>query len=112
LIYFIHLLTDVFYYGRPYAIGQAIIFSSCHLFFLSFFPRLISAITDWMSAILPHMVCLSANLRCRSETCCMWLTENTGHKKSPKITIWAHHTTLSGYIFAIKAHIDTRKKTC
>jgi len=25
-------------------------------FFLSFFPRLISAIGDWMSTILPHMV--------------------------------------------------------
>ena len=25
-------------------------------FFLSFFPRLISAVGDWMSAILPHMV--------------------------------------------------------
>ena len=35
-----------------------------------FFPRLISAVADWMSAILPHMVCLSANLRSRSETCC------------------------------------------
>ena len=26
----------------------------------------------------------SANLRCRSETCCTRLTENTGHNKSPK----------------------------
>jgi len=46
------------YYGRP--IGQTIIFSCCGLFFffffLSFFPRLISAAADWMSAILPHMV--------------------------------------------------------
>ena len=25
-------------------------------FFLSFFPRLILAVADWMSAILPHMV--------------------------------------------------------
>jgi len=25
-------------------------------FYLSFFPRLMSAIADWMSAILPHMV--------------------------------------------------------
>jgi len=25
-------------------------------FFLSFFPRLISDVADWMSAILPHMV--------------------------------------------------------
>ena len=38
-----------------------------------------------MSAILPHMVCgLSANLRCRSETCCTWFAENTGRKKVAK----------------------------
>jgi len=43
----------------PYVIGQTIIFSSCgfFFFFLSiFFPRLISAVGDWMSNILPHMV--------------------------------------------------------
>jgi len=44
----------------PYGIGQAIICSSCRLFYLSssssFFPRLISAVADWMSTILPHMV--------------------------------------------------------
>ena len=40
----------------PYGIGQTIIFLPCGLFFLSFFPRLISAATDWMPAILPHMV--------------------------------------------------------
>jgi len=65
----------------PYGIGQTIIVSSCHLFFLllSFFPRLISTAADWMSAIL-----LSANLRCRSETCCTQLAENTGCKKLAK----------------------------
>ena len=73
----------------------------------SFFPRLISAVADWMSAILPHMVCLSANLRCRSETCCTRLTENTGRKQVAKKSPSGHHsTTLSGYIFANKAHID------
>jgi len=30
-------------------------------------------------------------------------------KKSPS---WHHRTTLSGYIFATKEHIDNRKKTC
>ena len=39
----------------PYGIGQAIIFLPCG-FFLLFFPRLISAVGDWMSTILPHMV--------------------------------------------------------
>jgi len=50
---------------------------------------------------------LSANLECMSEMCCMRLAGNTGRKKSPS----AHHRTiLSGYIFATKARIDTRKK--
>ena len=45
----------------PYGIGQAIIFSSCVFFFLSssfflFFPRLISAVGDWMFTIHWHMV--------------------------------------------------------
>jgi len=43
----------------PYVIGQTIIFSSCGFFFLLllfFFPRLISAVAEWMSAILAHMV--------------------------------------------------------
>ena len=39
-------------YGVPYGI-----FLSCGFFcLLSFFPRLISAVADWMSTILPHMV--------------------------------------------------------
>ena len=50
----------------PYVIGQAVIFLPCGFFFylllLSFFPRLISAVADWMSTILPHMVnLLSSN---------------------------------------------------
>ena len=59
-----------------------------------------------------HTLCgLSANLRCRSETWCTWLTEKYRTqklvKKSPS---WHHHTTLSGYISATKAHIDNRKE--
>ena len=50
---------------------------------------------------------LSANLGCRSETCCMRLAGNTGRKKSPSRH---HRTTMSGYIFATKACIDNRKK--
>jgi len=37
----------------------------------------------------------------------MWLAENTGRKNSPS---GRHRTTLLGYIFAIKAPIDNRKK--
>ena len=46
----------------PYVLGQAIIFLLCGFFFYlsffypSFFPRLISAVADWVSTILPHMV--------------------------------------------------------
>jgi len=44
----------------PYGIGRPYIFSCSGLFFFLlsffFFPRLISAAADWMSAILPHMV--------------------------------------------------------
>ena len=64
---------------------------SCPLFsffFLSIlFPRLISAVADWMSS-LPyfHTWCgFSANLEYMSEMCCMWHAENTGCKKRPKI---------------------------
>jgi len=57
------------------------------LWFLSsifFFSRLISAVADWMSPILAHMCGLSANLRCRCETCCTALAANTGRKKASK----------------------------
>jgi len=57
-----------------------------------------------------HTWCgLSANLECWSKMCCTWLSEDTGRKKSPS----GHHpTTLLGYIFATKARINNRKKTC
>jgi len=54
----------------------------CCFFF--FFPRLISAVADWMSTILLHMVWPRANLECRSEMCCTRLAGNAGRKKSPK----------------------------
>jgi len=59
-----------------------------------------------------HTWCgLSANLGCRSETCCTLLAENTVCKEIAKNSPSAHHrTTLSGYIFATKARIDNRKK--
>ena len=49
----------------PYVIGQTIIYFH-PVVFSSFFPRLISAVRDWI-----HTWCgLSVNLGCRSETCC------------------------------------------
>jgi len=69
---------------------------------LLFFPRLISAVgATWCG--------LSANLECRCEMQCTRLAANTGRKKS----LSRHHCTdLSGHIFATKACIDNRKKTC
>jgi len=41
----------------PFVIGQTIIFSSCFFFLLLlFFPRLISAVGNWMFTILWHMM--------------------------------------------------------
>ena len=60
--------TDKFFFfffsllWPPYGIRQAIIFcpvvSSIFFLLLSFFPRLISAVAEWMYTILPHMVLL------------------------------------------------------
>jgi len=65
--------------------------------FFFLFPRLISAVGDWMFTILWQWCGLSANLECRFEMHCTRLAANTGRKKSPS---WHHHTTLSGHIFA------------
>jgi len=69
----------------------------------SFFPRLISAVGDWMSTILPHIhrihrrqhaftnenwCGLSANLECM-ETCCTRLAEIQDAKMTQKIAIYA-----------------------
>ena len=54
-----------------------------------------------------HTWCgLSANLRCRSETCCTRLAGNTGHKKSQKIR---HLRTIAQLCRAISSH-KARKK--
>jgi len=92
--------------------GMPLYFLPCGFFYLLssvFFLRLISAVADWMSAILPHMVCLSANLRCMSETCCTRLAENTGRKSHQKSPSGHHRTTLSGYIFGTKARQSEKK---
>ena len=60
IVHIIKRYTNVLLWP-PCVIGQAIIFSSCGFFLLSFFfffffRGLISAVEDWMSTILPHMV--------------------------------------------------------
>jgi len=101
----------------PYGIRQVIIFSSRSLFMAAlcnraghiyfhpvvsffFFPRLISAVGDWMSTILPHMVWPYCKFRMQ-----IWSVLHVARwkytmqkiaKKSPS----GHHpTTLSSYIF-------------
>jgi len=94
---------------------QAVMVSiSCLLSFSFFlFPRLFSAVADWMpDTILPHMVwSYSANLECRYKSVLHAARGNRGRKISRKNRhLRMHHrTTLSGYIFATKARIDNRK---
>jgi len=51
------------YLWPPYIIGQAIHIVILSFVVLLFFPHLISAVGDWMSAILPHMVWLYCEFR-------------------------------------------------
>jgi len=84
-------------------------------FLLFFFPRLISAAVDWMSIPCLHTWCgLSANLRCRSETCCTRLAGNAGRKKVAKNRHLGTIAQIVGlYIFATIRHVSTiGKKTC
>jgi len=96
--------------------GQVIIFLSCGFFLLPssffFFPRLILAVKDWMSAILPHHTwCgVSANLECMSEMCCTRLAENTGRKNYAKNRHLRTIAQICRAVFATKAYIGNRKK--
>jgi len=88
-----------------------------YIFILSFvlsifFPRLISAVAECMSAsgCLPYLNTwcgLSANLRCRSETCCMRLTENTAHKNAAKNRHLSTIAQLSQVISSQLRHVST-----
>jgi len=62
--------------------------------------------------ISAHSVALVAIYRCRSETCCMQLTENTGRKKSRKI---CHLGTIAQLCRAVSSqlrHMSTIGKSC
>jgi len=70
----------------PYGTGQTIIFSSCGFFFF-FLLFFLAQSQPLQIGCLPclHTWCgLSANLGCRSETCCTRLAENTGNKRVAK----------------------------
>jgi len=86
----------------------------CHVVSSSFYLLLLAYSQPSQIGCLPYFDSwcgLSANLRCRSETCCTRFSANTECKNSPKKLPSGHHcTTLSGYIFATKAHVDNWKK--
>ena len=72
-------------------------------FLLSFFPRLISAVGDWMSTTWCG---LSVNLECRSEMCSL----NYSTQKSPKVAICAPSYNVVRLYLRSKTCIDNRKK--
>ena len=108
-------IDSAIFLWSPYGIGQTIIFSSCRLFFLlsSFFssPNLSRRRLDVCHTSTHGVACLSANFRCRSETCCMWLAENTGRKKVDKNR---HLGTIAQLCWAISSqlrHVSTHVPT-
>jgi len=81
---------------------------SFFFFLSSFFPRLISAVADWMSTILLHMVWpYSANLECRCEMRCTWLAGNAGPKIAKKIRHLGAISQLCRAISSQQRHILT-----
>ena len=69
----------------PYGIGQTIIFLPCGFFFFFFFFFALPQLSQIGCLPYFHTWCgLSANLGCRSETCCTRLAENAGCKKVAK----------------------------
>jgi len=86
----------------PCVADADIIFLPCGFFFyLSFFPshNLGRRRLDVCHTSTQSWCDLSANLRCRSDTWCTRLTENTGRKNSPKIAIWApSHNSVGLYL--------------
>jgi len=86
--------------------------SSIFYFLSSFSSPNFSGRGDWMSTILPHMPwCgLSANLECRSKTCCRRLAGNTERKKSPKIRHLGTIAKLCPVISSQLKHVSTTGK--
>ena len=95
-------------YFRPVV---SFFFLSFFLLPFSFFLPLISAVADWMSTVLLHMMWPQCEFRMR-----VWNVRNVSFwkyrtqkivKRSPS---GHHRTTLSGYIFTTKACINSWKK--
>ena len=89
-----------------------IIFCSCgfYLSSCSFFPCLFSAVGHWMSTIHPHIMWPLCEFRmhvCNVLQVARWKYRM---QKFRKILPSAHHCTIVGYIFAIKAYISIMGK--
>jgi len=82
--------------------GQSIIFCSCGYFLLSFFPRLFSAVGNWMSTILPHMMWPYCEFRMQ--------VLNVLHTAHWKYRMCAPSHNFVGLYLRNKACIDNRKK--
>jgi len=105
------LFLHCYYLWSPCGVGQTTIFLPCSFFFylsiFFIFPCLISAIADWMSAILPHMMWPLCEFKMQ-----VWNVLHTARwkyrtQKSRQILPSGHHRTiLSAYVFATKAHIS------
>ena len=90
--------------GRPLCFTAVV--SSFFLLFVTFSQRSQVGCLPYF----PRMMCLSANLQCRSEMCCTQLAENTGCKNSPKI---CHLHTIVQLYRAISSqlrHVSTIRK--
>jgi len=92
--------------GSPYVIGQTI-----YIFILSFVLLLSSFFFFLALSQLPQIGCLpyfhtwcglSANLRCRPETCCKRLAENAGRKEVAKNR---HLGTVSQLCWAMSSYL-------
>ena len=82
-------------------------------FYLSFFPRLISASQRPQIGCLPYFYTWrgpSANLECRSEMCCSRLAANTGRKKVAKNRHLGTIAQLRRAISSQRRHVSTIRK--
>jgi len=90
-------------YGRSMQQMRTLYFGSVSFFFfLSFFPRLISAVADWMSTMYHTSIRGVVLVRFRMQVWNVLLTARWkyGTQKSRQKSQSGHHrTTLSGYIF-------------
>ena len=87
-----------YFLWRPYVADADIIFLPCG-FFLSFFPRLSQRPQIGYLPYFDTSCGPSANLECRSETCCTRLAGNADPKNHQKVAIWApSHNFVGQYI--------------